>query len=51
MSELRQNFFTKEWVVIAAERAKRPEQLIVHRPPRELTPFSANCPSAREMKT
>ena len=24
MPELRQNFFTKEWVVIATERAKRP---------------------------
>jgi UDPglucose--hexose-1-phosphate uridylyltransferase len=44
MPEQRQNFFTKEWVVIATERAKRPEQLIVHRPARELTPFSANCP-------
>jgi UDPglucose--hexose-1-phosphate uridylyltransferase len=44
MPELRQNSFTKEWVVTATERAKRPEQLIVHRPPRELTPFSANCP-------
>jgi len=32
MPELRQNLFTKEWVVIATERAKRPEQLIVHRP-------------------
>jgi hypothetical protein len=27
MPELRQNFFTKEWVVITTERAKRPEQL------------------------
>jgi UDPglucose--hexose-1-phosphate uridylyltransferase len=36
MPELRQNFFTKEWVVIATERAKRPEQLIVDRPPRKL---------------
>lgn len=35
MPELRQNFFTKEWVVIASERAKRPEQLIVHRAPQE----------------
>jgi galactose-1-phosphate uridylyltransferase len=34
MPELRQNFFTKEWVVITTERAKRPEQLIVHRPQR-----------------
>lgn len=44
MPELRQNFFTKEWVVIATERAKRPEQLIVNRPPRKLTSFSQNCP-------
>jgi galactose-1-phosphate uridylyltransferase len=26
MPELRQNFFTKEWVIIATERAKRPEE-------------------------
>jgi len=44
MPELRQNFFTKEWVVIAAERAKRPEQLIVHRAPRSLQSFSQSCP-------
>lgn len=25
MPVLRQNFFTKEWVIIATERAKRPE--------------------------
>ncbi len=33
MPELRQNFFTKEWVIIATERAKRPEELATHRPP------------------
>jgi len=44
MPELRQNFFTKEWVVIATERAKRPEQLIVHREPRPQASFSPNCP-------
>jgi len=44
MPELRQNFFTKEWVVIATERAKRPEQLIVHRPQRALASYAANCP-------
>ena len=27
MPELRQNRFTKEWVIIATERAKRPEEL------------------------
>jgi len=31
MSELRQNFLTKEWVIIATERAKRPEELATHR--------------------
>ena len=31
MPELRQNFFTKEWVIIATERAKRPEELVTHR--------------------
>ena len=31
MPELRQNFFTKEWVIIATERAKRPEDLDTHR--------------------
>jgi UDPglucose--hexose-1-phosphate uridylyltransferase len=44
MPELRQNFFTKEWVVIATERAKRPEQLIVHREPRTQVSHSPNCP-------
>ena len=44
MPELRQNFFTKDWVVIATERAKRPEQLIVHREPRPQASFSPNCP-------
>jgi galactose-1-phosphate uridylyltransferase len=44
MPELRQNFFTKEWVVIATERAKRPEQLIVHRAPKPIPSFSPNCP-------
>lgn len=49
MSELRQNMVTKEWVIIATERAKRPEEftaeprpLSVERPEREATcPF---CP-------
>jgi len=29
MPELRQNYFTKEWVIIATERAKRPEDLVM----------------------
>jgi UDPglucose--hexose-1-phosphate uridylyltransferase len=44
MSELRQNFMTKEWVVIATERAKRPDQLAVHRPARPAVSYSPNCP-------
>jgi UDPglucose--hexose-1-phosphate uridylyltransferase len=35
MPELRQNIATKEWVVIATERGKRPEDLV--QPPRPLT--------------
>jgi len=44
MPELRQNFMTKEWVVIATERAKRPDQMAVHRPAKPLPSFSENCP-------
>ena len=28
MSELRQNIATREWVIIASERAKRPEEFV-----------------------
>ena len=44
MPELRQNRFTKEWVIIATERAKRPEELRnkKERPP--LPTYSAKCP-------
>ena len=44
MPELRQNFFTKEWVIIATERAKRPEDLATHHPPTVVAPFVATCP-------
>jgi UDPglucose--hexose-1-phosphate uridylyltransferase len=44
MPELRQNFFTKEWVIIATERAKRPEELATHRPPLSVPSFVAGCP-------
>jgi UDPglucose--hexose-1-phosphate uridylyltransferase len=44
MPELRQNFFTKEWVIIATERAKRPEELAMHHPPKVVPPFVATCP-------
>jgi UDPglucose--hexose-1-phosphate uridylyltransferase len=44
MSELRQNFATKEWVVIATERARRPEEMAHHSQRKPAAPFVANCP-------
>jgi UDPglucose--hexose-1-phosphate uridylyltransferase len=53
MPELRQNFFTKEWVIIATERAKRPEELATHRPAQPVSAFVETCPfcPGNEMKT
>ena len=44
MPELRQNRFTKEWVIIATERAKRPKDMVVLRAPRALPSFDPKCP-------
>jgi len=44
MPELRQNFMTKEWVVIATERAKRPDQMAVKREIKPTVSFSEKCP-------
>jgi len=46
MPELRQNMATKEWVIIATERAKRPEQFIQANKERveERPAYAANCP-------
>ena len=44
MPELRQNFMTKEWVVIATERAKRPDQMAVKREAKPGVSFSEKCP-------
>jgi UDPglucose--hexose-1-phosphate uridylyltransferase len=44
MPEMRQNFITKEWVIIATERAKRPEDMVSHRPLKELAHFVPTCP-------
>ncbi|HKI00211.1 MAG TPA: galactose-1-phosphate uridylyltransferase [Candidatus Sulfotelmatobacter sp.] len=44
MPELRQNFFTKEWVIIATERAKRPEDLATHRALQPVPAFVETCP-------
>jgi len=53
MPELRQNFFTKEWAIIATERAKPPEELATHRPAQTVPPFVESwlfCPG-NESKT
>ena len=44
MPELRQNFFTKEWVIIATERARRPEELTAHRAVQSVPSFLDGCP-------
>src|SRR5271157_714484 len=44
MPELRQNFMTKEWVVVATDRAKRPDEMVVHRAAKPAVSFSPNCP-------
>jgi UDPglucose--hexose-1-phosphate uridylyltransferase len=44
MPELRQNRFTKEWVIFATERAKRPHQLVRKSELREPPHHVASCP-------
>jgi UDPglucose--hexose-1-phosphate uridylyltransferase len=44
MPELRQNFVTKEWVIIATERAKRPKELARQQAPKMPAAFVATCP-------
>jgi UDPglucose--hexose-1-phosphate uridylyltransferase len=44
MLELRQNYFTKEWVIIATERAKPPEELASNPPAKVVPPFVEACP-------
>jgi UDPglucose--hexose-1-phosphate uridylyltransferase len=53
MPELRQNFFTKEWVIIATERARRPEELATHRAAESVPSFVESCPfcAGNESKT
>jgi len=53
MPELRQNYLTKEWVIIATERAKRPEELATRRqrePRPAFVPTCVFCPG-NESKT
>jgi hypothetical protein len=53
MPELRQNYFTKESVIIAAERAKRPEELASKRPAKVVPPLVEAGPfcAGNESKT
>ncbi|MBI4712825.1 MAG: galactose-1-phosphate uridylyltransferase [Planctomycetes bacterium] len=44
MSELRQNLISRDWVIIATERAKRPEEFVKHTRPAPLPDFSEKCP-------
>ncbi|RJP21717.1 MAG: galactose-1-phosphate uridylyltransferase [Candidatus Abyssobacteria bacterium SURF_5] len=45
MPEFRQNIATREWVIIAAERAERPDQFVRRRERRKALPeFSQSCP-------
>ncbi len=44
MPEIRQNFITKEWVIIAPERAKRPEEISSKREKKGLPDYSYSCP-------
>jgi UDPglucose--hexose-1-phosphate uridylyltransferase len=44
MPELRQNFATKEWVIIATDRARRPEQMAQQRERKVLPSLVPTCP-------
>jgi UDPglucose--hexose-1-phosphate uridylyltransferase len=44
MSRIRQDPTTEEWVIIAKERAKRPNEFVRQQPKRELPEFSSSCP-------
>lgn len=44
MSELRQDFTTREWVIIAPERAKRSNPLISRKEKKALPEWDENCP-------
>jgi len=44
MPELRQDRFTKEWVFVASEDIKHPQELIARRAQRATPSFDPNCP-------
>lgn len=54
MPELRQNIVTRDWVIIATERARRPEAFAVSRPPvTAAVAYAKDCPfcPGREAET
>ena len=44
MAEIRQSPITKEWVIIATERARRPDQFTAGKEKKELPAFVPTCP-------
>jgi UDPglucose--hexose-1-phosphate uridylyltransferase len=44
MPELRQDRFTKEWVFVASESIKHPQELVVPRARKSVPSFDPNCP-------
>ena len=44
MSEIRQDPTTEEWVIVARERVKRPNDFVRQQPKRELPDFFSSCP-------
>jgi UDPglucose--hexose-1-phosphate uridylyltransferase len=44
VSEIRQDPTTEEWVIVARERVKRPNDFVRQQPRRELPAFSLSCP-------
>ena len=43
MSELRQDLVSGDWIIVAPERFKRPEEILRHKPRRKTPPLK-NCP-------
>lgn len=44
MPEVRQNLVTKEWVIIATERSKRPKDFVRKEEVQKLPPYDPSCP-------
>jgi len=44
MPEFRQNRATKNWVIVATERAKRPHDFLVKEESKQLPEFDPSCP-------